>query len=441
MIVSPSAIRLRVSRRTTGDPFVALIVGMLLCALPLEAQQSGEGPTADKQTMQMLLQRIEQLETSQKQLLDEVARLQKEIRPGAAPVAAMAPPTSPRTETPSGGNYAEQGEMAEPERMDVNRTLLNIRGFGDFGLYGGNQKKQVTSFSLGEINLFITSNMSERFKFLTETVFEQSQANNFGVELERMLLEYSFNDYLKLSAGRYHTAIGYYNTAFHHSTWLQTTTGRPFLFAFEDEGGILPIHNVGIVASGQIPSGDLGLHYVAEVGAGRASDPQAQPVQNFIDEDNHKAVDVEIFAQPDAVQGLNTGFSVYRDVRFPPGLPRTGETIVDGYIVLVRPRFEWLNEGLVIRHTPQGMRVFDTPGFYSQISERFGSYRPYFRYQYVNANNSEPIFPQVGLRTGPSVGLRFDASASVALKLQYDYTELRKQQGVSELGLQVGFTF
>jgi len=36
---------------------------------------------------------------------------------------------------------------------------------------------------------------------------------------------------------RYHTAIGYYNTAYHHSTWFQTTTGRPFLFEFEDKGG------------------------------------------------------------------------------------------------------------------------------------------------------------------------------------------------------------
>jgi hypothetical protein len=39
------------------------------------------------------------------------------------------------------------------------------------------------------------------------------------------------------------------------------------------------------------------------------------------------------------------------------------------------------------------------------------------------------------------VGLRFDASESVALKLQYDYTGLRRQPGVNGLALQVGFTF
>lgn len=388
--------------------------------------------------MQELLHRIEQLEQSQKQLQARVAQLESQRAPVPTPAALVA--TASPSQAPASPAAPSDEHLAEPEKMDLNRTLLNIRGFADFGLYGGNQKKQTTSFSLGELDLFITSNMSERFKFLTEMVVEQGQGNNFAVELERLLAEYSVNDYLKLSAGRYHTAIGYYNTAFHHSTWLQTTTDRPFLFQFEDDGGILPIHNVGVVASGRIPSGNLGLHYVAEVGAGRSSNTQA-PVQNFVDQDNHKAVDVEIFAQPDAVPGLNTGFSIYRDLRLAPGQSSVGETIVDGYIVLSRPRFEWLNEGLMIRHTPEGMRVFDTPGFYSQISERFGAFRPYLRYQYINANNSEPIFPQVGLRSGPSIGLRFDASDSVALKLQYDYTELRNQPAASTIGLQMGFTF
>jgi len=37
--------------------------------------------------------------------------------------------------------------------------------------------------------------------------------------------------------------------------------------------------------------------------------------------------------------------------------------------------------------------------------------------------------------------VRFDASESVALKLQYDYTALRQQPAVSALAMQIGFTF
>jgi hypothetical protein len=71
----------------------------------------------------------------------------------------------------------------------------------------------------------------------------------------------------------------------------------------------------------------------------------------------------------------------------------------------------------------------------------FGGYRRYFRYQYVNESDSEPVFPLAGLQYGPSAGLRFDASEAVALKLQYDRTVFRHQPSVNGLALQFAFTF
>jgi len=329
------------------------------------------------------------------------------------------------------------------ERMDTSNTLLRIRGFGDVNLRGSDQRGSTTSFGLGQLDLFVTSDVSERFKLLSEIVFEADPQNTFGVDIERLLLQYSPNDLFKLSVGRYHTAIGYYNTAYHHSTWLQTATGRPFLFEFEDNGGILPIHNVGISASGLIPSGKLQLHYIAEVGNGRASrSPLAEAVQNVVDENNGKSVNLALFATPEAVRGLQVGFSAYHDHLRPINGPGIGELIFDAHAVVVRPNFEWLNEVLLIRHAIDGSsRVFNTPGFYTQISKRFGSYRPYFRYQYVNESEAEPAFPNVGRQQGPSVGLRFDASESVALKFQFDHTDLRDQPSYNTLGLQLGFTF
>jgi hypothetical protein len=337
--------------------------------------------------------------------------------------------------------------------MDISKTLLRIRGFGDVTFHGSDRKaifpdpnpqnSSTTSFSMGQLNLFITSDISEKFSYLSEIVFEAGQDNVFGVDVERMLLQYSQSDHLNIAVGRYHTAIGYYNTAYHHSTWLQTATGRPFLFQFEDSGGILPIHNVGVSISGLIPSGRLGLHYVAEVGNGRASrSPLSEAVQNVVDDNNGKAVNVALFARPDAIRGLQVGFSVYHDGLQPANMPHIGELIFDAHAVIVKPNFEWLNEVLLIRHAAEGLsHVYQTPGFYTQISKRFGSYRPYFRYQYVNVSDSEPIFSDVGLQHGPSFGMRYDATEAVALKLQYDYTAYRHQPSVNQVAAQVGFTF
>ncbi len=433
---SSAVIASRLASRMIYKPVALVMLALLASAGIARAQQATDGAESDRQTIQILLRRVEQLEARVSQL--EAAKpVAATPGPGEASGQAATAPAPPESEPEGKSTHG----MAE--RMDTNSTLMRIRGFGDVTFHGSDRKGDTTSFTLGQLNLFVTSDISERFKLLSEIVFEADTHNAVGVDIERLLLQYSHNDYLNIAVGRYHTAIGYYNTAYHHSTWLQTATGRPFLFQFEDNGGILPIHNVGVSASGLIPSGKVQLHYVAEVGNGRASrSPLDEAVQNVVDENNTKSVNFAIFATPDAIRGLQVGFSVYHDRLQPANAPRIGETIFAAHAVIVRPNFEWLNEVLDIRHAPEGsVRVFNTPGFYSQVSKRFAAYRPYFRYQYVNGSDSEPVFPDVGLRQGPSVGLRFDASESVALKLQYDRTLLRHGDAYNSLALQMGFTF
>jgi hypothetical protein len=469
-LLSPNAtgIAVAVSRKAVFRRLWPLLLGIFVNAATLHGQQSGGVAQPDPGVVATLLQRIEQLEATQKQLQERVAQLETgqaaagpELRVAPSPpgpIERAQPANAPSATAPSvstavsSSEAAGQGEVTAPERVDDGKQLLTIRGFGDYGLQGQTQKGTTTSFSLGQIDFFIASNLSDRFRFVTDLVFEKGVGNDYEEDLERVLLEYRGSDYFKLDFGRNQTAIGYYNLAFRHSSWWQTTTRRPYLFLFEDEGGILPGHIVGASASGEIPSGKMGLHYIAEVGNGRASSPGVEPVQNFVDENNHKAVDVNVFARPEAVPGLRVGFSAYRDLLEPPNSPRVGETILDTYVVLVRSKWEWLNEGMLIQHTPQGLsHVFNTSGFYSQISRGFGSFRPYFRYQYVNAPNNEPIFfpvydVSVGLQYGPTVGVRYDFTESVAAKLEYEYNSLRRVQGItqpsiSQLGMQLTFAF
>lgn len=419
--------------RTHGS--LALLLFLAMISSPVVRAQQTEAPSdSKKETEETLLQRIVQLEARLKEVEAALAKAQP-----APAVAAPATGAAPKEAEP-----APQAESAERESMDLNRTLLRIRGFTDVNLRGSTLRgdpASTSAFSLGQVNLFVTSDLSDKFKFLSEVVFEAGEDNVFGVDIERMLLAYSFNEYFNVSVGRYHTAIGFYNTAYHHSTWFQTTTGRPFLFAFEDQGGILPIHNVGASMTGKIPSGRLGLHYIAEVGNGRAY-KTGESVQYAVDESSRKAVNFGMFARPEGIPGLQAGFSVYRDLLTPVAAPKIGETILAAHAVYTGLNFEWLNEALLIRHAPEGSaQVFNTPGFYTQVSKRFAAYRPYFRYQYVNVAANEPLFSSVGLRHGPSAGLRYDMSEFVALKLQYDYTALRGDRAFHAVALQAGFTF
>lgn len=435
-------------RRAQKRHLLLILAIGLMWSPHARAQDSAEVVVVDKHTLQEMIGRIDELESRVAQLEAERAGSSGSASPST--VSSESLTLSTHSSHIVAETRSEPGpDPLDPERMDVGRTLLRIRGFGDFGLYAANRRGgSSAAFGMGELNLFVTSDLSDKVKFLSELIFENEGVNaslstDFKVDIERALLEYSLDDHLKLSMGLYHTAIGYYNTAYHHSAWMQTALDRPFLFSFEDDGGILPLRQIGVSASGQIPFSKWDLHYVAEVGNGRSSRMSLTTGLNVpVDVNEDLSENFALFLRPQSIPGLQVGFSAYRETLSPTSVERVGENIWDAYAVLDRRGFEWLNEGLVIRHNLFGTsRTYKTPGFYTQLSKRIGSYTPYFLYEYVNAPAFDPIFPEVGLRTGPSVGLRYDATESVSLKLQYDHTMLRRQQPTNGLGLQVGFTF
>ena len=78
-------------------------------------------------------------------------------------------------------------------------------------------------------------------------------------------MRYDVADALKLSAGRMHTPVAYWNTAYHHGHWLQTSVGRPEMI--RGGGTFLPVHFVGVEVAGTLPA--RGIGYQAGIGNGR----------------------------------------------------------------------------------------------------------------------------------------------------------------------------
>ncbi|PYT29727.1 MAG: hypothetical protein DMG57_10615 [Acidobacteria bacterium] len=415
-------------------------LGLLLTCLLgriVAGQQRAAVLNPDHEIVQQLIERVKQLEAEVRELKAQRAAS------ASAPAQAVSAPATAAQPAPEPARPAPSQTM--PDAMpgpSAGFAGMQFRGFSDVQYHASDLRGETHSFSLGQFNLFITSRLSDRLSVLAEAVVEADDHNAVGIDLERLLLQYTPSDYFNVSFGRYHTDIGWYNTAYHHSTWLQTATGRPFLFEFEDRGGILPVHNVGISVNGRIPSGKLGLRYVAEIGNGRASPSRPEGVQNVHDENNGKAVNFGIMARPEWLRAFRAGFSVYRDRLTPEGMPKVGQTILAAYAVYQASLFEFLNEAVFIRNAiGETTRVIHSPGFYTQVSRRFGAVRPYFRYQYVNVPDSDPLFPGVGLRYGPSLGIRYDVSEFAAFKVQYDRTDRRRLSGFNGVTTQLSFTF
>src|SRR5260221_8972232 len=92
-------------------------------------------------------------------------------------------------------------------------------------------------------------------------------ATGFNTEVERMIIRFDHSDRLKVSVGRYHTPINYWNTAFHHGQWLQTSISRPEMTQFG--GRFIPVHFVGGLLEGALPAGGMNLNYNVGMGNGR----------------------------------------------------------------------------------------------------------------------------------------------------------------------------
>jgi hypothetical protein len=417
-----------------GSPIKAIIVvGVFLLigfGAPAVSQQT-QNSTSQEQINQQLLERIQELEKEVKELK------------GQAQAAASAPSPTPSPAPPP------------PEAPTVNEVAsrLKMNVFADVGLQGYNGSP--TSFFFGSFDMFMTARLSDNVSALGEILFlPDIRDNTINVDVTRLLLKYRMNDYFSASVGRYNTWVGYYNTTFNKGEFLETTTDRPFIYAFDDYGGVLPMQDVGVSLTGKIPSGRMGLNYVFEVGNGRAWGPNVEPAQNHQDSNGSKAVNGGLFVRPDRFPGLQMGFSVRHDNLSIPG-PAIHEMVATTHVVYINSDYEFLNEAVLDRHAVIGGASFNTVGGYTQFSRRFRAFRPYFRYQYFNAPNNDPVFvyaPQndyapnnftgfVARLQGPSAGLRYELNEHSSAKFQYDRFSLRGLPSENGLTSQFAFTF
>jgi len=434
----------------------------LIVTLTVNAQTSSD-PAPTNETIKQLMDRLSAAEAKIKQL--EAAQAGNQAAnptPAPATPAATTPAAAAAPQEPAPAPVPEPAPAEAPtdQSMDHMMTVpggpvLHFRGFFDIDFDKGLAAENLSypggttpnsTFRTGEFDLFMTSQLSDKLSFLSELVFSTDQTNAFGVDLERFQLTYRPSKYFEISAGRFHTAIGYYNTAFHHGTWFSTATGRPFMFYFEDSGGPLPVHEVGVTTTGYVPSGKLNLHWIAEIGNGSAevgSPLYGDGVENFASDRNRKDLNFAAYIKPEWLSGLQVGGSFLTGDLIPSSgiVPKVNQTVSSIYVVYINGNWESLNEAVLLHHKIPDGRSYNSPLSYTQLAYRFGKYRPYFRFQENNIPNNDPVTSFTGRYEGPSFGVRMDFFDYAALKFQYNRIYLRDAPTQNGFEAQLAFTF
>lgn len=381
---------------------------------------------AAPETISELSDKVEKIEEKNKRLEAEVGKQRETIdslskKTDALEQSRHTLAEDPTERTPNDGIDHYDGSSA-----------LRITGFWDFGFNAADGKNQHSkSFTIGELDLFITAEISERVHFLTEAVFYPvAVQNRLTFEMQRVLLKYSFSDILNLQIGRMHTALGYWNHAYHHGTWLQTTILRPEIYRFDEyDHGILPIHSVGAELFGTKEFRPFDVEYRLGVTNGRSKTINAaDAIENLKDDNDSKAFNLLLGLLPHLIEGLQVGGSLYLDkIPADPTKParanQIDERIFGTYVIYLRPQVEFLGEIFKIsRHDQTSEKDFDTLGFYLQGGYKIVEWTPYYRLDRINFAEGDPYLTarQVDI-TKHTLGLRWDLFTWNAMKAEYGF--------------------
>jgi hypothetical protein len=333
----------------------------------------------------------------------------------------------------------------------VAQAQVSLSVYGDIDYAVQSVDDTITqSFQAPRLELFPTATQ-ERLSFLAEVLFEVDDQNSFVVDVERIEVAYLFSDLFRLRAGRFHTAIGYYNDAYHHGHFFQIATDRPEMLRFEDEGGLIPAHSIGVHIDGLLPLGPIGgLRYDVEVANGRGRIPDE--VTNTFDPNQEKAFNLRLRLEPGFPEGLILGGNLYFDTIRTGGIepPRpevtVDEVILGGHLAYLENYVHLIGEYLHITHRASNT-VTVTQAGYAELGYTFKVVTPYVRAQrVVFPPDLDPFFALnlLAIRGSFSsglAGLRFNVSDYLALKLEGAYTKLDSGQTITTGVAQCAFAF
>ncbi|MCK5830803.1 MAG: porin [Methylococcales bacterium] len=348
-------------------------------------------------------------------------------------------------------NKAEISAAKPKPHSDFDVPSLNIRGFGHLQYDYVNESprnqpdRDTNHFTDGDIGFLFTSQISKKLTFFNETLFKFTSDGDTNVNVERVMLNYEFADWLNISIGRDHTPLGYWNQNYHHATWTHTTTDRPLIFQFEGNDGVLPMHYVGIGLSGNVGLDFGNVEYSFTIGNGRGEDTES--IQIINDRNDDKQVSFQFTVEPEVLDGFGFGANVLYDVI--PNNPNIigreneiDEVIAGGHMYYTGDPYEIIAEYQYIWH--DDLRSTKSHhGGYLQLGYKFGEFKPYYRFDILDIASNDAYF--AGLRGAENsiehtVGVRYELFPFAALKLEYRRLDADYMDS-NEISSQISFMY
>ena len=347
---------------------------------------------------------------------------------------------------------AVQNELSQLASGMASRTSsgegLPIHGFMDVGFASNTKGNPVThpkGFNVGSLSFYLTPHFADKIKALVEPNFEVTPEGAVATDLERLQIGYTFSDTATIWGGRFHTPYGYWNTGFHHGAQMQTSVLRPRFLDFEDKGGILPAHMVGLWGAGKVKAGEGKLTYDVFAGNGPKiamgpADPTTPTVQtigtldiNLAGDNNHQAmVGLNLgYEFSGSLDGLRLAVHSLRgdvddnntNVALGTLANKTELNVVGGSAVYLSDDWEVMGEYYHFSDQDKSGTTGTKNSWadYLQVGKSFNDLTPYVRLERTVLSQQDNYFSMQA--SGQSyarqaLGLRYNLNARAALKLE-----------------------
>ena len=315
--------------------------------------------------------------------------------------------------------------------------------FGDVGYQGTSEDNTADSFVQGQFDLYGTQKIDPNTRAFFEIVFEDP-GDGYVLDLERLNLTRDITPNFSLSLGRFHTPLGYWNTAYHHGALIQDTVLRPTFLDFEDgSGAILPMHIIGLMGMGKVPSSAGEFNYSLMLGNSSSMntdgftlpgyDRTEIDVNNVSDKSDPKMfgaklafkssqipLEVGVFglSNPIAESGAGAGAAIST-----VGSELIAQTVYGGYYRYATPRFDTMGEYYSLNNDDKAGNTGDhkASAFYVQFGYRTSdTIKLIYRFEDVDFLSADPYFQYLGTPEGSRhvVDLRYDIDDTNALKFE-----------------------
>lgn len=362
----------------------------------------------------------------------------------AAAVTATATAPAPTATAPAATATAPAAAPAFVEAAPAPDTApVGLKLYGDTLFQARNHGAVKTTFAAAHLDLFFTADVG-KLSLLSEVFFEGREDNTIALDVERLQVSYLFENWLRVRAGRSHTAFGYYNDTYHHGNLFELTTERPFGVGFEDQGGLFTAHLVGAGVDGTFELGKAGaLRYDAEIGNGRLADLTAVAVVQAGKTEKMGNVRLRWLTPVDGFAiGVNGVYDLVPEAEATataPARPKVIEGIGGVHTYYMEHNVHFLAEGFVIHHQASGGGATNTVGAFTELGYTFGDFTPYVRPEVIHfPRGGDPVFQAPGaFWEGSSsmldlrLGVRWLPFPQLALKLEGE--RLARGAGAQEI--------